>query len=89
MGLILVKVVYPFLSNLIERIPIRVGEIVFVVLLVFMTLDCLISWSALIRQNLRHQGIAPWTPVGEFYDRYFPDEYLHKYYPNMVRQDSK
>ncbi len=89
MGLILVKVVYPFLSNLIERIPIRVGEVVFVVLLVFMTFDCLISWSALIRQNLRHQGIAPWTPVGEFYDRYFPDEYLHKYYPNMVRQDSK
>lgn len=88
MGLILVKVIYPVLSSLIERIPIRTGEIVFLVLLVFMTFDCLISWSALIRQNLRHQGIGPWTPVGEFYDRIFPDEYLQRYYPNMVRQSS-
>jgi len=85
MGLVLVKIIYPFLSNLIERIPIRTGNIVFIVLLVFMTFNCLISWSALIRQNLRYHGLGPWTPVGEFYDRFYPDEYLQKYYPNMVR----
>lgn len=87
MGLILVKLIYPVLSNLIERIPFRTGEILFATLLVLMVLDCLISWTALIRQNLRHQGLAPWTPVGEFYDQHFPDEFLQKYYPNMVRQE--
>lgn len=89
MGLILVKVIYPLLSNLIERIPIRTGNILFLVLLVFMTLNCLVSWSALIRQNLRHQGVGPWTPIGEFYDKYYPDDYLHRFYPNMVRQEGK
>lgn len=89
LGLVLVKIVYPFCSNLIERIPIRIGNPVFWALLVFMILNCLISWSAIIRQGLRHNNIPPFTPVGEFYDYYYTDEYLHHYFPNMVRGERK
>lgn len=89
MGLILVKVVYPFLSKLIEKIPVRIGEVLFRVLLVFMILDMLISWTAILRQNLRHQGVPPFTPVGELYDKVYNDDYLRKYFPNMVRSDGQ
>lgn len=89
LGLVLVKVFYPVLSKLIENIPKRIGEPVFWVLFVFMIFNCLISWSAIIRQNLRHQGIAPITPVGQFYDEYYNDTFLQKYFPNMVRMESE
>lgn len=87
MGLVLVRIVYPFLSNLIERIPPRLGNPLFWGLLIFMIFDCLISWTAVIRQNLRYHNVPPLTPIGQFYDEYYTDEFLQKYYPNMVRGD--
>lgn len=85
MGLVFIKVVYPWVSNLIERIPPAIGENLYIILLIFMIFNMVISWSALIRQNLRHYEIRPLTPLGEFYDRYYPDEFLRKYYTNMER----
>ncbi len=87
MGLMLVKIIYPFISDLVEKIPARIGTPLFWVLLVFMILNCLISWTAIIRQNLRHQDLPPFTPIGEFYDEYYGDEVLQKYFPNMVRSN--
>lgn len=87
MGLVLVKVVYPALSGWIERIPVKIGQPLFRVLLVLMCLNCLVSWTAIIRQNLRHHDIAPLTPIGRLYDEYYTDEYLRRYFPNMVRQE--
>lgn len=89
LGLILVKVVYPWISNLIEKIPVEVGNFIFMTLLVFMILDMLISWSALIRQTMRHNHIPSYTPIGEFYDKYYSDAYLQKYFPNMQHLDEK
>lgn len=85
MGLVFIKVVYPWVSSLIEKIPPAVGENLFIILLIFMIFNMVVSWSALIRQNLRHHEIRPLTPIGEFYDRYYPDEFLRKYYTNMER----
>lgn len=84
LALALVKVIYPFLSNLIEKIPYNIGIILYYVLLIFMIFDLLFSFSALIRQNLRRNNIKPFSFIGEFYDKHYPDDVLHKYYPNMV-----
>lgn len=86
MGLVFIKIVYPWVSSLIEKIPPAVGENLFIILLIFMIFNMVVSWSALIRQNLRHHEIRPLTPIGEFYDRYYPDEFLRKYYTNMERR---
>lgn len=80
----LVKKFYPWFSNLIEKIPFKIGNIIYKSLLVFLILDMLISWTALLRQNLRRNNIPPFTIVGEVYDTIYPDEVLHKYFPNMV-----
>ena len=89
LGIVLVKLVYPVLSSLIERIPVDVGNTLFVVLVVFMALDMLVSWTAIIRQTLRHNHVPAFTPVGEFYDEYYSDEYLRHYFPNMSHPDQK
>lgn len=48
MGLVFMKIVYPWVSSLIEKIPPAVGENLFIVLLIFMIFNMVVSWSALI-----------------------------------------
>lgn len=79
--------VYPKLSSWIEKIPIDFGTIMVRILAVYLCFDMTLSWSALLRQNMRRNDIGPFTFVGEFFDRYYPDEFLKQYFPNMVVRD--
>lgn len=81
--LILVHFVYPYISKLIEKIPKKLGVLIVKVLVVFMTFNMIISWTALARQTLRHKGYPPFTFVGEFYDKVYTDEFLKRVYANM------
>ncbi|MBR2588831.1 putative ABC transporter permease [Candidatus Saccharibacteria bacterium] len=81
---LLVKFAYPFLSKCIEKIPRQIGEVLFWILLIFICLDILISFSAVLKMNLRHHNVPSFTPYGQFLDSTYPDEKIHKAYPNMV-----
>ncbi len=81
--MILVHVVYPYLSRWIEKIPYKIGHPLTIILVIFMTLNMLISWTALARGVLRNKGYEPLTIIGEFYDKIYPDEYLKEVYTNM------
>ena len=88
--LIFAKYIYPFISKIIEKIPINIGNIIFYILLIFLVIDMFVSWTALIRSAMRREDIEPITPVGEFYDKVYPDTVLSKSFPNMefkVRKD--
>ncbi|MEG0824048.1 MAG: putative ABC transporter permease, partial [Erysipelotrichaceae bacterium] len=45
-GMVILYILYPFLSKLIEKIPYKIGHILFPILLVFMIFNMLISYSA-------------------------------------------
>lgn len=83
LGFLIVKFVYPFLSRQIEAIPYEIGEKIFIILVVFMCLNMFISWTAIIRQSFRREGIPPYTLLDKAYDKYYTDERLHKAFPNM------
>ncbi len=83
-----VKKIYPFLSNLIEKIPYNLGKLLTNILVVFLAINMFLSWGALIRQSLRRAGIKAYTPVGNFFDKYYTDEYLKRFYANMKESDS-
>lgn len=85
LGLILIKIIYPFLSKAIDRIPVHFGNIFFKCLVILLSLDMLISWTALFRQEQRAKGKKPFTIIGEFYDKVYTDEFLSKYFSNMKR----
>ena len=89
LGLLFVKVVYPFVSSLIEKIPVHIGNICFKILLVFMIINMFLSWTALIRQALRKNHYPAYTFLGRFYDTYYTDEFLSKYFPNMAHLDKE
>jgi len=81
--LILVHIIYPYISKCIEKIPKKIGDILVKFLVIFMTFNMIISWTALARQTLRHKGYPPFTFLGEFYDKVYTDEYLKTKYANM------
>jgi len=76
--------IYPKISKQIEQIPYKLGKIIVVFFTVFFSIDMIISFGALIRQDMRRKNIEAITPVGEFFDKHYTDEFLYKHYPNMV-----
>ncbi len=79
------KLCYPRLSSLIEKLPIRVGKILTWVLIVFMAINMLISALALGRYTQRHTTPDPEpTALGQLLDQRFPDQRMERIYPNAI-----
>lgn len=78
---ILLKVIYPFLSKYIEKIPYQIGKVFCIMLLIFMIIDIFISYTAFFRMLSRVKGNPPKTFVGTFYDRVYPDDFMYKKFP--------
>ncbi len=79
------KIIYPRLSGLIERIPPRSGKILCNCLIVFMIFNMIISSLALARYTERNTAsaqIQEQTALDEFLDSHFPDERIERIYPN-------
>ena len=83
LALVLVKLFYPTISNIVEALPKKFGTWLTRILILLLALDFAISWGALIRQIFRHNGYPAITFVGEFFDEYYPDEVLKESYTNM------
>ena len=79
------KFVYPILSNLIEKIPVKIGRILTVILVVFVIFDAVISIIACLRQSERAMGEEASNRVEVFLDKHYPDERLNKIFENHVK----
>lgn len=88
MGVLFVRYIYPIMERIIEALPKKRGQVLTIIMFVFITFDIVVSWSAIARQTLRHMDKPPVTFIGEFYDKYFDDEYLHKHFPNTIRKEN-
>lgn len=86
-GLILMKYVYPYICHLLTKIPVNIGEKMVPVLVVLISIDMFVSYTALIRQGLRKQGISPSTELGKLYDEIYTDAFLYEVYPNMEHKE--
>ena len=84
LSVVWIKIVYPRLSNLIEKIPPLSGKIFTWVLVLFMICNALISAMAMARYTQRKDGIAASNIVEEFLDVTYQDELIEKVWPNMV-----
>lgn len=88
LGVLLVKVIYPFFSNIIEKIPNKPGLIITRILIIFMSFNMIISALAVARRTQRENNIPAQNIVQKLLDKYYPDEYLSEIYPNMVYRQS-
>lgn len=86
LGLILVYFVYPKFSKFLESLPYTNAKIVTYIAVILMGLNIFISWGALIRQTLRRNDVKSLTPLGEYFDKHFPDEKIKQVFNNMEEQ---
>lgn len=82
-GLAIMKVCYPLISKWLEKVPLRLGNIIFNVFFVLFTIDFVLTYSAFGRMALRDQGVKPYTFYGEFLDNTYSDEYMAAQFPVM------
>ena len=82
-AVIFIKFVYPLICKLTDKIPVKSGSKILNVVMILLCVDMLLSFSAVVRWNSRHEGHAPSTFYGEFLDTAYPDDFMKKAYPNM------
>jgi uncharacterized membrane protein len=75
---------YPFISKLIENIPIQFGKILTNTIVIFLVINIVFSGAIFIRRGLRIYGFEPSSRLGEYIDANFPDEFIVEYYPNLI-----
>lgn len=75
------KKVYPFLSGLIEKIPVRPGKIITWILTVFMCCNMIVSSAALMRYDQRAQGVEAQNQIEKWVDTHFDDARMKQIYP--------
>lgn len=82
LGVLFIKLIYPFLSKWIEKIPIKTGNIITIIMLIFIIIDCAISIMAGCRQDQRQKGNEANTYIEVFLDTHYPDSRLDKIFEN-------
>ncbi len=80
-SVIWLKILYPHVSNLIEKIPILAGKILTWILVVFLACDMALSAAALSRYSNRAQGEEASNAFEVFLDENFDDARMKQIYP--------
>ena len=83
-----IKLLYPRISALIERVPVKTGKILSWLMIVFMTVNIIISAMALARYSDRQTGKEAANSIDYFLDDHFPDKRMEWIYPNAIVKDN-
>lgn len=79
-----IKILYPRISGLIEKIPKKPGTILSWCLITFMTVNIVMSTLALARYSDRNAGKEAENSIDTFLDSRFGDERMERIYPNAI-----
>lgn len=80
-----IKYLYPKISALIERIPIKIGKKLTYAMLIFMCCNIIVSSMALIRSTERANNIPATATWQQIMDERFDDARLSRIYPNAIQ----
>lgn len=83
-GVVWIKLIYPKISRIVERIPPIIGTVLTGCIIVFFVLDALISGMAMLRYTQRQrEETPPANAIVQFLDESYPDWLIELIYPNM------
>lgn len=74
---------WPWMTEMVGRIPNRIGRLITITIAILLALDMSLSASAVWRENDRSKGIAATNTIERWLDETYPDEVMAKKYPNM------
>lgn len=83
LGILWIKDIYPFMSEMILKIPNKIGKKLTMVLLVFMIVNSLATGAVVFRWKDRLQGVEANNKIVETIDKLYPNERMEKIFANM------
>lgn len=86
LGLFWVRWIMPLIKSIVERVNVRstLFRIINLVLVIFMTVNIIVTVLALHREGQRTQGIPPANNIDQMLDDYFPDWWMQQRFQNMT-----
>ena len=87
LAVVWVKVLYPPMSNGIEKIPALPGKILTWIVIVLMVCNGVLTASAMIRYTARQEDPTADNLVEQFLDSRYDDDWMERRWPNMVVTD--
>lgn len=79
------KLLYPPIGRWIEKLPARFGKALTWVLVVFMTVNVIVSSAAMLRQGQRAEGVPAESSAAVWLDEHYDDETMRRIYPNAIK----
>lgn len=76
------KHLYPFVSGMIEKLPVLIGKVLTWGLIVFMSCNIVVSCMALLRYDQRNKGREAEQVWQVWVDEHYGDERMDRIYPN-------
>ena len=83
-AIVWIKLLYPKLSALIEKIPINPGKFITWITVMFMCCNIIVSCMALTRSTERANAIPATHKWQQIMDQHFDDQRMMQIYPNML-----
>lgn len=83
MGLLFIVHFWPWMSEMIARIPNKIGKPLTVVVTVLLMANLSLSAAAVLRESDRQKGIAATNPVAVWLDATYPNSVIAAKYPEM------
>lgn len=81
------KLLYPYISKWIEKVPVLFGKILTWLLLIFMCCNIVVSCIALVRYEERGNGVVAENALQKWADEHYDDARMQKIYPNAKEAD--
>ena len=82
-GLVFMKILYPTLERLIEAIPYKIAKVSYIIILIIVSIDLFLTYTAFGRMALRNHNVPPLTIVGRLYDKYYNNDFMYQKFPVM------
>lgn len=83
MGLVYIKLLWPLISEMVERIPNTFGRQLTVTIALFLAVNLTLSGLAVYRESQRRQGVPAANAVERWLDKTYPNDVMDKKYPSM------
>ena len=84
LSVVWVKMLYPPMSEAIEKLPAVAGKVITWVVVVFMTCNALLTCAAMLRFDTRAQRPESGNVFEEFLDKQYDDDFMARRWPNMI-----
>ena len=85
LSVIWIKIIYPRMSDLIEKLPVLAGQLITWAIVILMVCNGLLTGAAMLRYKARDTHPEPANVVDAFLDETYDDAFMEKRWPNMVR----